>query len=673
MTEPLEQVRPAPVPPHDLALLIPERLVTAVGRRRSAWTAVDTAALWLTGVHLVVLLVIVGRGSLYVDDLRAQGYAVQQPFWHFIMGSNGTHFAPLPRVLDWVQSRWFPLEHTPATVVTLAVRLLLAAGFWRVLRRLFGPRPASLVPLAVLLFTPALIPATTWYRQSITVLACTVAVVWAMDAQLRWVLYRHRADLVVLILVTAAGLACYEKAAAIPVILLGATLAIFAGRRAADGVPAGAAGRPVRAGLVGVLSSTVVVLIFLVIYRTGPYDQGSGSAPSALDVLKLAWTTCSRTMIPLLLGGPYHWAFPVRYAGVTALSSTAVAFCLVIVGLMLLVAIRRGPARTGRALILLAAWLLPSVAVVAAGRFTQYGATLADQARLWADLVPAFVLVVALAAIPWRIGAAAAPGRAATDEPDEPGRPDHSDQAAVADVAHQPAGRPLELTVPAIAAGLVLAVIFGGSLVSSFAYASKWWQNPTGQWIANARLSLVNAEPDPRTLATPLPETVMPAWVSYAFPTDAPLLLLLRPDMRLYDGDGDAKVMNATGVRSAYTPVMVAQTKTPTYICAAALPAGMTAPVRVPFEQPAPYVTGAQLEIGLLLNETTRVEVQVQKPDGTVLAVQRFTDDEMPAGPHRLRLPVPYGQTIGAVQVRTVSSTKINCVAYARVWAPVTS
>jgi hypothetical protein len=232
-----------------------------------------------------------------------------------------------------------------------------------------------------------------------------------------------------------------------------------------------------------------------------------------------------------------------------------------------------------------------------------------------------------------------------------------------------PSGAPLELTVPAIALALVLIVVFGGSMISSFGYAGRWWQNPTGQWIANARLSLVNAEPYARTLATPLPADVMPSWVSVTFPTDAPLLLLLRPDLRFYDGDGEARVMNAVGVRSAYLPVQLAQTKKAA-LCAASLPPG-TAPVTVPFQKPALYRSGAQVEVGLLLAEPAKVEVNVVTPDGTVIRPQRFTDDELPQGPHTLHFPVPYGKTISAVQVQ-MKSTKISCIAYSRVWAPTT-
>jgi hypothetical protein len=645
------------VHPGDLTPFVPERLSRAYESRRAAWSTVDTVAAWLLAAHLLLLLVIVSRGSFYIDDLRAQGYALDQPFWNFIMSSNGTHFAPIPRVLDWTQSRLFPLQHGPAVAVTLIVRLLLAIGFWRVLRRLFGARPVVLVPYAILLVTPALVPVTTYYRQSITVLACTVAIVWALDAHLRWVLYRHRGDLIAVVVLTAIGLACFEKAAAIPVILLAVTLALFAGRAGPKPGLRPGAGSPIRAGVLASVLSGLVVVGFLIGYRSGPYDQGPEELPSFVNVLRLGWDTLTHSMIPLLLGGPFHWGFPTPYVGTPLLSSTAIAFCLVIAGVGTVTVLWLHPGRTVRAVLLLLAWSLPSVVIVAAGRFDTLGLQLATAVRLWADLVPAFLLAGALAALPWRVGVhrepAAAPGPA-------PVTTGGTEPVTVG-------GAPIEVTMPALTGGLVVLLVLGGSVFSSLTFASQWWNNPTGQWIANARMSLENAEPYPRTLATPLPLNIMPAFVSVTFPTDAPLLLLLRPDMRFHDADGESKVMNASGVRSSYLPNVLSKTTTKK-LCAAGLPAGSN-PVTVKLPNAVPYALGAQAELGLLLAEPMKIEVTVTTPDGKVLTPERYSDDELTQGPHTLRVPVPYLQTIDSITV-TATRTKTSCVAYARVWAP---
>jgi len=669
-----------PEPQGDLTLFVPEGLTRVYDRRRAAWTTVDTTAAWLIAAHLLLLLVIVGRGALFMDDLRAQGYALDQPFLSFIMGSNGTHFAPGPRVLDWFQSRLAPLEHGPAVAITLVIRLLLAVGFWRVLRRLFGPRLVTLVPFTMLLVTPALIPATTYYRQSITIVACTMFIVWAVDAHLRWVIYRHRGDLVAVGVATVLGLGFYEKAAMIPVILLALTVALFATRPVGKSGPGTdeqpgtderprtdeqpgtderprTTGRPgaVRAGLIAVGLTVVLVLIFLVIYRSGPYQQTTGGLPTVVDVLRLLRDTISRTMIPLLLGGPYHWGYPGAYVGVPLLSMTARVLCLVLVLVALGLGARRQPGRVGRALFLLVAWVVPSVTIIAVGRFNELGYGLSTAVRLWADLVPAFLLAGALAALPWRVGV----------HRQEPTR---ARPAAVATGTTGSVPPPVEITVPALAGVLVVAVVLAGSVFSSLTYASKWWDNPTGLWIANARSSLENAEPYPRMLATPMPPGIIPSFVSLVFPSDAPLLLLMRPDLRFHDADGNTRVMNPAGVRSAFRTKGLATLDTKS-LCIGALPAG-NAPATMTFPKPVPYASGAQLEVGLLLAEPTKVKVTVTTPDGKVLTPQRFSDEILTTGPHRLLFPLPYLKTVSSFTVQ-IAGTRTSCVSDAKIWVPV--
>jgi len=126
--------------------------------------------------------------------------------------------------------------------------------------------------------------------------------------------------------------------------------------------------------------------------------------------------------------------------------------------------------------------------------------------------------------------------------------------------------------------------------------------------------------------------------------------------------------MNASGVRSGYIPRMLAQTTTKK-LCVAVLPAG-NQPVTVRLPNAVPYVAGSQLEVGLLLASSTKVEVTVTNTKGDVLTPQRFSDDILSRGAHTLRVPVPYLQWVRSVTVRA-NTSKPNCVAYARIWAPV--
>jgi len=261
--------------------------------------------------------------------------------------------------------------------------------------------------------------------------------------------------------------------------------------------------------------------------------------------------------------------------------------------------------------------------------------------RLWSDLVPAFVLTGALALLPWRIGVAADPAA--------------------------PAGkRGSEFGIWVTALSVVVVMI--ASLISSASYASAWWKNPTGKWIDHARSSLADAEPSPRTVATPLPELLIPYWVTPSFPTDGPLLQLLRPDVLLYDGDGPGQVMNIFGVRSPYIPNVLSSTKVAP-LCLASIPARTPSPIWISLPKTAPYAVGAQVEVGLLLGEATKVDVRVVTSKGDLLSPQWLSPAAIPSGPHTWHFPVPFGQAISGVRVQIDSSTG-NCVTGVRVWAP---
>jgi hypothetical protein len=142
----------------------------------------------------------------------------------------------------------------------------------------------------------------------------------------------------------------------------------------------------------------------------------------------------------------------------------------------------------------------------------------------------------------------------------------------------------------------------------------------------------------------------------------------MRPDIRFHDGDGDAKVMNAAGTRAPYIPNVLAQTKK-VDLCLKAIPPGSGDPTEVKLNTTAMYVTGNQVEVGILLAEPTKVEVKVKTPLGQVLTPQRFSDTALPQGPHTLRLPVPFGQSVTSVEV-SAANEQPACVTYARVWAP---
>jgi hypothetical protein len=609
--------------PYDLGDFALSRL--DVERESAGWTMADTVAAGLVAVSLLAVLVLIAPGSLYLDDLRAQGYAQGQPFWQFIIGSNGTHFAPLPRTLDWAQARWFPLDQGPAILITLLVRAVLGAGTWVLLRELFGARLGALVPLGVVLFTPALVPATAYYRQAITALAATAAVLWAIAWHLRWLRTGGLWNVLGVGAATAIGLGCYEKAAAIPFLLFVVTVLLFAGP--------GGLWPTLRQAIVPIALSAVLVAAFAVIYVRGPYDHASGGLPPPALVGQMARNAVFDTVLPLLLGGPWRW-FPITasYGGVSLAHSTLVAFWIVagVFGVWCLV---RRPGPTARAITLLIAWVIPSVITIGVGRLGIFGLSLAEDVRFFTDAVPAFVICAALAVLPWRVGAYAG------QEP-----------------------RPTR--IGAAVAAVLGALVVAGSVASWITFANAWWSNPTGQWVANMKASLAAAGPSPRIVALPLPQEILPSWVDPVFPTYSPLVMLIRPDARFNDGDGLVQALDSAGALRLFRPTPIAETRR-SGLCVAAIPAtGSQTVIRMPVT--VPYVRGSQLQLGLLTEAPSEITVQMITAEGVVRPAILWQPTVLQAGPHTLRTPVRTGDRITAVRVLDGLPAKV-CVTSASI------
>jgi hypothetical protein len=668
----------------DLGSLLPARVRAGIDRLRAERTGADTLALTLVAVHLLVTGVAALRGSFHLDDLTAQVDASGAGLGAYVTGT--THgFAPAAHLIEWLQVRLFPLAHGPVVVLTLAVRLLLGLVAWRLLRRIFGSRPLTVVPLAVLLLTPALLPATLWYDRLLTAGIATLATLWALEALVRWTVTRRRAALVQVGLAAALGAAAAPQSAVLPVTLLLVALLVFGGGRGAArderyeqddawaawpamppatraaGSPAtraavrGRADRPGadgtgerRPALLGAALSAVVTAPFLAVQLAT-----TGTPASAGDTLAAAGRVLG-TALSMLVGGPWRWtpadgtyaaapdlALPVRIAVVLVVGALVAA-------VLVRESTRRGgqPAAVARGLLLAAGCLVASA--WCALTFTTGAAVSTDVALLpdrWATLVPGLLLGLSLVLLPWAVGVHAVPARSV--------RPDGV----------------LVVGAPVMAAGLVALVAAVGAGVSTVGWVGRWWENPTGSWLAGMRASIATAEPYARVLATPLPVEVLPTAQAGLMPTGAPLLRMVRPDLRFHDGDGTARFVNDAGV---LTPVFINPIGRPagTPTGCVKLPRGENRqPLRVRLAAPTAYRPGAQVQVGLLLTRPSRVGVQVETPDGRWLSPPRYADDELPSGAHTLHLPLAAGTTVVAVRVATDGAGPA-CLAAVQIWAP---
>jgi hypothetical protein len=125
---------------------------------------------------------------------------------------NG-HLMPASTLLCWINARLDPLNFALPATEMVVLFAGVGLGTLRLLVRLFGPRRAILVPLVTFLFSPALLPASTWWAAGVNQLPMLLATVMGLDAFVEHLQGRSRGSLVRSLLWVALGLAFVERSA----------------------------------------------------------------------------------------------------------------------------------------------------------------------------------------------------------------------------------------------------------------------------------------------------------------------------------------------------------------------------------------------------------------------------------------------------------------------------
>lgn len=152
-----------------------------------------------------------GQTWFYVDDFplvataSRDGLALPELVQPYI-----GHLMPAGRASAWLVTLGGRYNYPVAIAELTLLYGLAGAGMLRLLRTLFGSRPAVLAPLVYFLFSPWLISPTTWWAAGINHLPALVATAWALDAVVRHLRTPSRRSLVVSVAWILAGLAFAE-------------------------------------------------------------------------------------------------------------------------------------------------------------------------------------------------------------------------------------------------------------------------------------------------------------------------------------------------------------------------------------------------------------------------------------------------------------------------------
>ncbi|MPZ82434.1 MAG: hypothetical protein GEV28_19350 [Actinophytocola sp.] len=310
----------------------------------------------------------------------------------FLFQEYNGHLQPGAFLLAWVVTQAAPLSFTVAVMPLLVMQAAILWLYWRVLTRLFGPRWA-LVPLyAVFACSPLILYPTLWWAYALQLLPFLLAVLAALHAHLRYL--DGRGGWWGSMLWMVFGLAFYEKAALVPVALLGVTALLAPRTEAGPILWALRRYRRLWFGFAGLLAAFGMAFLVLTDSQTRTDTVTSRS------MLEFAYKSIVDNLLPGLVGGPLTTA-----GGGSAIATPSLALRLgsaAVVVAVIVVSVTRSRRRALLPWLFLAAYLTVTLGLVATTRLGKIGLGVGADPRYVADAVPVAVLCAAFALLPAR-------------------------------------------------------------------------------------------------------------------------------------------------------------------------------------------------------------------------------------------------------------------------------
>lgn len=336
-----------------------------------------TAAAVIAGVALGAWAWAAWHGFFFQDDFviihRAARASPTDP--GYLFQDYQGHLAPGVFLSAWALTAAWPLNHlAAATPVWLALAASVVA-WWLFLIRVFGARWPVLIPFTVYTASTAVMVPTLWWAygtQLAPVLLAMTGALVCLEIHLR---RGSRWAAAGTVLWTVFGLAFYEKAALIPLVLIAATSLL--GHRVRDHLRLWAA-------------HAVVLIGYALAFLSLVTPRSNLSGITWRSVGGLIRRMLVDTLLPSLFGGPWTPA-----GGGVSWSPPPVAVrivCAVLLVAVIAWSVRRGGGRAVAVWLLTGAYLLIDVLVVTLTRLGQIGAVAGADPRYTADAV----LIIAL-------------------------------------------------------------------------------------------------------------------------------------------------------------------------------------------------------------------------------------------------------------------------------------
>jgi hypothetical protein len=331
------------------------------------------------------------------DDFHFTELALQYGLtWKYLGYVGSGHLHPGVLFLVWILAKAAPYNWAAASWMSLLLIAIASLACLRMLLTLLGNRPAVLIPLTLFLVTPLTLPDDSWWSSAIESLPLQVTVFLAVTSQVHYVRSGRFRHAVAAACWLALGLAFFEKAVAIPVVLFALTVGFLI-----DGPIMTSIRLSLRRYWRAWALYALVVGAYLAVLLPALQHSTVHPKPTSLGtIVTFSWSLVRQTLLPSLLGGPWNWsqtgynAIAYTQAPASLVWLSAFAACAIIA---LSVIVRR---RAWRAWGILALWVLfADVVPMLLGRLATAGFAqiLSLDTRYVADAAPVAALSVALA------------------------------------------------------------------------------------------------------------------------------------------------------------------------------------------------------------------------------------------------------------------------------------
>ena len=447
--------------------------------------AVSLTAYALIAAEIIWKAAVLRHFYFWQDDFIFFDRAVHMGFtWQYLMAVQGGHLDPGLFAVSWVIGRISEYNWTLVSAVLLAILLASCLALLRLLRTLFGNRPAILIPLVIYLLCPLTVPDLVWWSSGIEGVTLSLAILMTVDSHIRYVRSGRNRPMLAAAGWLLVAMLFSDKGMVLPFLLFGVTSAFFAdGSWLRAMLRSGAQYWRAWTVYAGLLAVYVTVFV-IEIRQPGALPTKVGS-PHGVGTFM---TDLMRdSFVPGAFGGPWKWfgnginAFATPPAALMRLSLLAAA---VVIGVTIWY--RR---YAWRAWAILAFWILGAdMAPIIVGRTTLLDPALTVflglDTHYVADAVP--VLAICLGLAIWPVS----------------GRPDLSRNRQQRAVPTQAAP---------MMTGFVLAAFAVGSVYSVQTYVESTSSQPGRSFIATAREALAATPPGTPVVNQFAPTSVMAA------------------------------------------------------------------------------------------------------------------------------------------------------------------